>query len=372
MSQGQMSETVLRHLESRSAIAERMLAISGRRPNAAQTEFASSCLLHGRLFWDAANSAPLETKPLLLYYGAAAFAKALVIASRGCLPQDLSQAHGLSCKPGDGDLIENFTVKAQGNGLFQEFNDLAARLNRLNYVVDADPRVQVIPAATSAQLAALEMNLQDCFSRQPSIAETYALCTGRESNSLPLQFNHLAHNGSDWFSIRTDVRNNFETLDQLRLKVDDVRSRFPFMSGWCLGEANNAWGNTVLQFYNCTPRENELTLAMTGGQWPLSGPEVCFEPMATLPPLAGGWSHGYVAAIAPLDGHTVSEFSIMLAALLALSSLVRYHPHTWTACVHRRPMAGRTIDDSLLPVISEFLASVELSFPRFVAEALTQ
>ena len=60
----------------------------------------------------------------------------------------------------------------------------------------------------------------------------------------------------------------------------------------------------------------------------------------------------------------------MLAELLALSSLVRYHPHTWTVCVHRRPLAGHAIDDSLLPLIAEFMDDVESRFPAFIAEAL--
>ena len=367
-----MSETLLRHLESRNAIASRMLAISGRRPNAAQTDFASSCLLHGRLFWDSAKSAPLETKPLLLYYGAAAFAKALVIASRGCLPQHLSQAHGLACKPGDRDLIANFTVKAQGNGLFQEFNDLAAQLNRLKYFVASDPRVQSLPAASSAQLAALEMSLLDCLSRQPLLAATYALCTGSQSNSLLLMLHDQTHIGADWFCIRTDVPGNYDGLDQLSEKAHEVRARFPFLSQWCLGQAANAWGHTILEFYNCATVPGELESAMVSGSWSQRHPTACFDAMTTLPPLAGGWADGYTAAITPLNGHTISEFSIMFAALLGLSSLVRYHPHTWTACVHRRPLAGRAIDDSLLPVISEFLASVESSFPKFVAEALTR
>jgi len=75
-----MQETELRYLEGSSALKERMQAISGREPNASQVAFASSCLLHGRMFWESADHASLETSPLLRYYGAAAFAKALVIA----------------------------------------------------------------------------------------------------------------------------------------------------------------------------------------------------------------------------------------------------------------------------------------------------
>ena len=60
----------------------------------------------------------------------------------------------------------------------------------------------------------------------------------------------------------------------------------------------------------------------------------------------------------------------MLAALLGLSSLVRYRPHTWTACVHRRPIGQNPVDDTMLPVIEAFLSTAKSSFPAFIAGAL--
>ncbi len=362
-----MSQTVLRHLESRSAIAARIQLLCGRQPNAEQTDFASACLLHGRLFWDSAKAASLETKPLLLYYGAAAYAKALVIAMRSLRPQDLSQSHGLSCKAGSGPLIGDFSVRANGHGLFQEFNDVVAPLNRIRYYTGSQPQIRALPTAASAQLKAVEATLLECLSRVASLRDAFVLCTRQEPNVLRIQFGREDHFGPEWFRIRTDVQGEFANQQELLVTANAVRARFPFLAEWNLGEAENAWGKTVLGFDNCPPQP----VQPTGRQWQTMNSALCFDPFAAMPPVAGGWADSGAAFVTPIDGQHVSEFSVVLAALLALSSIVRYHPHTWTACVHRRPVAGRAIDDSLLPLIVEFMNDVETRFPAFIAEALS-
>jgi YaaC-like Protein len=361
-----MSQTLLRHLESRSAIAARMQALSGRQPNAEQTDFASACLLHGRLFWDSARAASLETKPLLLYYGAAAYAKALVMARRSLRPQDLSQSHGLSCKAGSGPFVGDFSVRANGQGLFQEFNDVVAPLNRIKYYTDSQPQIRVLPTAASAQLKTFEATLLECLSRVTSLRDAFVLCTQQESNVLWIQFSSQDYFGPMWFRIRTDVQGEFANQQELLATANAVCARFPFLAGWNLGEAANAWGKTVLEFDNCPPQPVQ---PIGDGRWREMNSALCFDPFAAMPPAAGGWADSQAAFVTPIDGQYISEFSLVLAALLALSSIVRYHPHTWTACVHRRPVAGRAIDDSLLPLIVEFMNDVETRFPAFIAEA---
>jgi hypothetical protein len=77
-----------------------------------------------------------------------------------------------------------------------------------------------------------------------------------------------------------------------------------------------------------------------------------------------------VAYAEPIASKSVSEYSVTLAGLLGLSSIVRYRPHIWTACVHRRRIGNHPVDDSLLPVIEAFLEAVKGSFPQFIAKAL--
>ena len=111
--------TELRYLESESALKERMRALTGRQPSATQAAYAASCVMHGRLYWESAEVAPMETRPLLLYYGAASFAKALIMAKTACQIGDIAGGHGMSCAPGTGDVVGSYSARANGRGLFQ-------------------------------------------------------------------------------------------------------------------------------------------------------------------------------------------------------------------------------------------------------------
>lgn len=370
-----MSQAELRYLEGEAALKDRIFELSGREPNAAQTSFVSSCLLHGRMFWESAATAPLETRPLLLYYGSAAFAKALVLATTGRRLQDLSQSHGLSCKVGDGELIAGFTMQANGRGLFQEFNDAVAVRNRLVYLDEHGQRaIHVTPTAMASRLTSFEVSLLDCFSRVPGIGTPFKLCTGNEQQLTPIWFGD-SHIGQSRKSIQVSSSRRLDGRDGLIEIVAEIRAQAPFLVRWQLAEATFHYGTTTLTFINLeAPADELLHMADSNGHFVLGAAAqgARFDALASLPPLTGGYSGGlqHVAYAQPLGDLDVSEFSLIFAALLGLSSLVRYHPHTWTACVHRRRLAGRPVDDALLPVIEAFLEVVGQRVPSLAAEIL--
>lgn len=365
----EMTEVDLRYLEGRSAIGERIQAHAGGRPHDQQKSFAASCLLHGRLFWQSATSATLETKPLLLYYGAAAYAKALVIAFTGCRPEDLRQSHGLRCSAKHGDKIADFRIQTEGIGLFQQFNDVVASQNRIRFFEGTNMRSKSVPTSASDKLENLDVSLNDCLARIPDLKGAYELCTGTPSK---VQYCHFDSDfqSQGGYGIRVDVHEIFDGIESLQRIVSALRNKVPFLKHWRLKEAVLAWDNSVLQFENIEPNVNEFGL-LTGdaSHYSSSTPGLIFEPFDHFAPLAGGWgsTSAYVESI---DGEQVSEFSLMLASLLGLSSLVRYFPHIWTACVHRQSIANRPVDDELLPVIEQFLGSVTSQFPILVTNLL--
>src|ERR1700733_6596464 len=84
----------------------------------------------GRLFFEAASSAPLQIKPLQIYYGVLAFSRAVVLA-RKLVPIDtLTASHGLTDVSAHNANIENLAVKIGNRGTFQELNDAVAPLGR--------------------------------------------------------------------------------------------------------------------------------------------------------------------------------------------------------------------------------------------------
>lgn len=364
-----MSDVDLRYLEGRSAIGECIQRHTGGRPNDQQKAFAASCLLHGRLFWQSAASATLETRPLLLYYGAAAYAKALVLAFTGCKPEDLRQAHGLRCSAKNGEKIADFCMQSEGKGLFQQFNDVVASQNRIRFFEGTSARLRIVPASTSDRLTNLHVSLSECLARIPDLQGTYEQCTKMPAKSHHLQF-HSDNYSEGGFSIRVDVPGQFDSDRSLQRVVTTVRDRVPFLRQWRLRNAVNAWDNAVLEFENVLPDPNEFVrLVNEGGRYSVNGRGAVFDAFDHLAPLAGGFGSG-AAYIESIDGEHVSEFSLMLAALLGLSSLVRYFPHIWTACVYRQPIAGRAVDDELLPVIEQFLRDVASGFPTLVTHLL--
>lgn len=369
----------LRYLESDAAIKERLLAISGRHPNSRNTAFVSSCLLHGRLFWESAESAALETRPLLLYYGAASFAKALVVAYNSCDLSEVARQHGLSCTQGDGDLIANFAIAANGRGLFQQFNDVASSLNRFEYFEKSNLRTIPIPTAKSDRLNGLRLTIEEALSRLPSLSADYARCTGKTANTLGFIFSDSGR-CPGLYEIRIDDKQTYSTIDELKMLVARTRDRAPFLKRWRLVQATVAWNSSIMFFSNLNVPADEFAALHQRPSG--SGIDVeltenirydtahHFNGLGALVPFAQARG-GYPAYVAPVDGgEYVSEYSIMMLTLLGLSSLVRYEPHTWTACIHRRPLAGRPVDDVLLPVIEQFLNFAMVTMPTFVVSAL--
>lgn len=364
-----MTEVDLRYLEGRSAIGERIQAHAGGRPNDQQKSFAASCLLHGRLFWQSAASATLETKPLLLYYGAAAYAKALVIAFTGCRPEDLRKSHGLRCSAKHGDKIADFCIQTEGDGLFQQFNDVVASQNRIRFFEGTSMRSRIVPTSASYKLNHLDVSLDDCLARIPDLQGAYELCTGTPSKVQQCYFDS-DFQSQGGYGIRVDVHEIFNGTESLQRIVSSLRHKVPFLEHWRLKEATQAWGDSVLQFENVEPQADEFGL-LTGdaGHYSSSIPGLVFDPFDHFAPLAGGWG-STSAYIESVGGEQVSEFSLMLASLLGLSSLVRYFPHIWTASVYRQSIANRPVDDELLPVIEQFLGSVTNRFPILVTNLL--
>jgi hypothetical protein len=373
-----MTRAELRYLESDAALNVRIEELSGKPPDSQHTSFVSSCLLHGRMFWESAAAAPLETRPLLLYYGAAAYAKALILATTGCNLQDLPRSHGLSCQVGEDELIANFRAFARGRGgrgLFQKFNDVVAGKNRLIYSKSfGQNENHVIPTAMSSSLTKFDVRLVDCLARIPGLATSFRLCTGNDQNLIPIMID-TSDIWRNQCSITVSISQRLVDRNSLVEIVGKIRARAPFLTRWRVGNASFIYGMTNLTFNNFPPPPDEI-MNMTGGDgifrigyYPEEEP---FDALASLPPLTGGYAGGEqrVAYAEPLAGIEVSEFSLIFAALLGLSSLVRYHPHIWTGCVHRRRVGERAVDDTLLPVIEEFLDGAVGRIPDLVVEVL--
>lgn len=366
----------LRYLEGIQALGTRIAAVARRTVTVEDVEYVRSCILHGRLFWESAEQAPLETKPLLLYYGAAAFAKALIV-SLSIPKSQLVPSHGLTVRLSNGT-VAGLEVRDVKKGLFQQFNDAVAPLHHVEYFEEGRRIRLSVPTAPSAAFAGSTFTLDDIVSRCSALDRTYALCSGKQPNCLPLHLRTVDRHYENRFELQADPQKIVASVDEARALVGWMRMTAPVLTSWRLVSIRRAFGGggTIVTFDNVRPPA-EISDEMRpewfsfGGGLEFERPgashdrEPRFDSLHELQPLAGGFNR-HSAAIAPWNGAHVSEFSWLLAGLLALSSLVRYHPDVWTACVHRRPLPKRPVDDQYLPLFEAFLAHAADAFPHLL------
>src|SRR5689334_6741292 len=144
--------TFLESIENLKSVA---YAHSGRELNTARAREIISCLQQGRFFYQTAELAPLEIKPLLLFYGMVGLSKGLILFRSGCGIETLSPSHGLrddkSIRKGR---LEDLTILIGSKGTFAEFNDCVAVLSRAGL---SDPFIGEIsimkPAARSEEIS---------------------------------------------------------------------------------------------------------------------------------------------------------------------------------------------------------------------------
>jgi hypothetical protein len=149
----------LRFLESSGNVRRALLAAIGREPNAEISRGVAITLQQGRMFFDAASAAPMEIRPLLLYYGMMAFSKA-VISGRNLQPlASLRQSHGLRDVSQATARLQDLRVRIDAAGTFQAFNDHACELEGVTYHENSMLRHHRISTARSADITDLEVQL---------------------------------------------------------------------------------------------------------------------------------------------------------------------------------------------------------------------
>ena len=242
-------EYSLRFLESAENVKSALKGIFGRSPNAEVARGVSICLQQGRMYFDAASDAPTEIRPLLLYYGMTAFAKAIIVGRNFSTLATLKQSHGLRDISDHDARLEDLRVAIEGNGICQTFNDTVCALDGVRYFEETSRRKHAIPTARSADLNGKTMSLKDILARMPSLGTLYH-DTFREK-AKALFFNLYLHGGStDEVDLRVDVPELFTDRASLHEIIVQLRAQYSALRRWRLGSAVKAWDNSVLTFNN--------------------------------------------------------------------------------------------------------------------------
>lgn len=368
----------LRFLESAENVRGVLTEVLGRTPTARVARGISVCLQQGRMFFESALEAPLEIRPLPLYYGMMAYAKAIV-AARGLKSlEHLNRSHGLKDISSQAATLAELKIRIGSRGTFQEFNDVIRDFEGISYFEHAMSRRHPLPTVASSELRQRDMSLKDILARIPGLQDLFLATFREESKVLPFMlYSHGAP--TDQVDLRIDTPQLYEDRASLQRIVVAIREKHPILTRWRFMRAEKAWDNSILVFENIENRENEFTpdnlIDASDGR--LTGiaanrPPTYVDFRQLLEPLAGGISREWPCFVEPIGGAHVSDVSLLYLGVCLLSSLVRYRPQIWVHSVSRFVTDERPADDQALALIDHFMGAARSAFLDLVPRALTK
>ena len=368
----------LRFFESSENVRRVIADALGREPNAAVSKDVAVSIQQGRMFFESAADAPIEIRPLLLYYGMMAFAKS-VVSGRGLRPLSaLTQKHGLRDVSPHAARLAALTVKIEGNGTFHDFNDVICHQEGINYFENAMSRRHMLRMAPSAQLVGIQITLKDTLARIPGLQDLFQATFGEKADVLP--FNLHAYAGpAESVDLRIDVPDLFEDRNSLRRIVEGIRAKYATLQRWRFSSAEKPWDNSVIIFQNVAPIAHELAPENLVEEFdgrrikirPIE-PQTHIDFRQLLDPVAGRLTQPYPSLVVPIAGAHISDISLQYVGMFLLSSLVRYRPQTWVHSVSRFASQERPADDQALALIERFMNAAQGTFPNLVTRLLTQ
>ena len=345
----------------------------GRDPSTNIATEISTCLQQGRLFFEAAKNAPLEIKPLQLFYGVVGFSKALTSARKIISTSALSQAHGLKDRSESNARLKALKVAIGSKGTFQHFNDSICDLESVNYFGKENETLKIYRNTRKSNLLVGKvLSLKTILSKIPSLSEMYKKTFNEESDCLPLSFyNH----DSGLVELRIDLASYFQDRESLKVMVDELRTKYPFLKKWLLSNAQRCWDSSILTFVNVEYQGvnefSESHLSEIDGRFERNvGSLEIIDFEKLLPPLAGGVINTHPTYIKPVEGIDISEYSIIYLGSFLMSSIVRYRPQIWVHSIKGRITQQRSSDDHCLAIIEIFLDQTLRDFPGFVINGM--
>lgn len=363
----------IKFLESPTNLKAALRESTGRTPNTNVATGIATCLQQGRFFFEAAESCPLSIRPLQVFYGVVSFSKAIAAARNTASISTLAQSHGLKDISQADSLIENLTVKVQQRGTFQDVNDAVCHLESINYFGDENERLKIFkPTAQSNVLFGKELTFKEIASRLPSLSKIYEK-TFREKPKN--QFLSLYYRDDGLVDLRIDLPVYFHCKETLVGMISSLREKYPFLNQWILSSAQRCWDSSIFEFQNKQSEVgnefSENTLVDINGRFEQRGVGQTIVPFdSILPPLSGGIEDSNQSYIHPIDGHDVSEYSILYMGIFLLSSLVRYRPDIWMHAVNGRSTDQRGHDDHCMALIECLLGNTLSSYPHYVKKCL--
>ena len=355
-----LAERLTLFFESRQNLSKHLKVYGGFSPNARQASHIAACLRQAREFLRISRGSDLFTKPISLYYGMASYAKALAISLGNPAALDqFPQSHGLKTISGFGQPMEALQVRTDGDdGLFQRFARSLSQLAGSPAETKGGHSLWIRIGSTLPSDFHFVCDLQGLLARIIGIEDTYRDTFAVLPLNAPAELK-LTHFGPD------SAQPQASLAFRLPPGTDAawVANLHPVLGRWLVRDQDGQFRdheNRRAVFENLPPSTSPRP-ATADEQAPL------LQPLAgLLLPLTRG-QQGDSRLVAALNGMSIPEPAIQLAALFLLSSVARYRPDIWSSF----SSFDSTDDNSRLhAVLDALFYRAETVFPLQVLAAL--
>jgi hypothetical protein len=326
----------------------------GSAPSDEKKHAVAAYMAQGRQYFQSARDASDLVKPLLLFYGANALAKCVILFLNPAPDAtDLKPSHGLSQNRWEDELRKGLAsllgIRAKvTDGTFSELVSCTRGTERLHIPVES-PHPEYYPdheAVAKVGIGAFPqktvLTLRDILSRMPGLARVYERTLNLPANYYRAFVRMHPYHGE--YSSTTFM------VQRTRFGLPD----WPSLSSSL--NLSSAFSMTAEIFHETTEDRENIEFSLkdvdpkgTVGQWP----SVLAD------------EHGALYVIRPIaQGGAISSLCLLYVASFFTGTLVRYHAPTWLSLV------SKGVGDSSFPLLKAAVTRVEREYPYYILAEL--
>jgi YaaC-like Protein len=318
----------LKYCENTDNLIEYYNGNTGIDANTRRIEHVRLCLIQARNYFEAAKDAPVNIRPLIMYYGISCFAKAIILfhaKENPCQIRNLQSGHGLSLK-GDSILLgfDRFAVEVNSSGSFFEFNNT---IKNLGYF-EVDEIIVVGEKPTGSKYFKYKATESEILSGRQFQLKNLLAC-------LPELSNHYYLNYKE--------RNNAFMLDKVGFRKDIIEYALVSFDRISYTKVTDA---IMQEYFSTRPQIKNINFS--------------FRITEPLPPIYISLT-GEQYLISDISAVCLNEMSVYYQISYILGMLVRYRPEIWKEVLSQK---GN--------LIQGFLDLCQIKFPLLALNILTQ
>ncbi|WP_336718002.1 YaaC family protein [Asaia bogorensis] len=355
--------------ESRDFVALWYKNKHSRELNTGGCQAITTCFSQSREYFEAAASAGISVRPLLLYYGVLSMSRGVILLCDKCKKEEsLKPSHGIEAfdwgntLSGSLNKILDIQIKAT-NGTFSEFANAIGNVQTTGWTVNRHPNFYKANFLAPKWLNdSSYITLDDLLARDPRFLGLYSRTTGRSSKV------HLGLLNAKDSSISVSIYSNFSS-------DDDVRKRFGQPAERPVTLRDLTASPKILSTIFKVPERNtdELRTELPLTQYFHGNGGYSVIPMDGLNILEKEWPHEkniaenrtFIIEDFP-NGDRLSEILRTFLLSYILGMIVRYYPSRWMALLRNEK------GDVAQPCLRAISKVVAEDFPRLVVEILVR